>query len=77
MFSKQSLERLTDIRDALSDVSLRCGSSPWKGVSEGAMSLAEGEGPWRGEGRALNAAKVPAQAPVHTVSCDREPVYAQ
>lgn len=46
-------------------------------VSVGAMSLGEGEGPWRGECRALDAAKVTAQAPLHTVSCDGEPVYTQ
>lgn len=77
-FSKQSLERLTDTRNALSDVSLHCGGSPWKDdCFIGAVSLGEGAGPQRGHCRALDEAKVWAHALLPTVSCGTEPMYTQ
>lgn len=76
--SKQSLERLTDIRNALSDVSLHCDGSPWTGIC-----FRRSCEPWWGRRsrvgwvQSVGCCQSVAHALLHTVSCDTEPVYAQ
>ena len=79
MFRKQSLQRLMDIRNSFSDVSLPHDGSSWKCifVSVGAISLGEEEGPRRAQRMAFDAAKASTHAPLNTVYYNVKFMYTQ